>query len=81
MSLDRTLKSHGALLGRRSVLTRAERIEKLVEEGEFDMEADSPLGLPKVRTVGLNIGGATSEEEAEATAAAEEIAEAPAEEE
>jgi small basic protein (TIGR04137 family) len=59
--MDRTLKSHGGLAGRRSVLTRAERIERLTEEGEFDMDKDSPLGLPKVRTVAVNVGGAAKE--------------------
>ena len=49
MSLDRTLKTHGGMLRARSVLTRAERIERLADEGKFDPEGDSPLGLPKVR--------------------------------
>ena len=49
MTMDRTLKVHGGLVRTRSVLTRAERIERLVEEEKFDPESDSPLGLPKVR--------------------------------
>jgi len=49
MSMDRTLKVHGGLLRTRSVLTRAERIKRLVDEEKFDPEKDSPLGLPKVR--------------------------------
>jgi len=49
MSTDRTLKVHGGLLRARSVLTRAERIQRLMDEGKFDPEQDSPLGLPKVR--------------------------------
>jgi small basic protein (TIGR04137 family) len=49
MSIDRTLKVHGGLLRTRSVLTRAERIAQLTDEGKFDPEADSPFGLPKVR--------------------------------
>ncbi len=49
MTMDRTLKVHGGLLRSRSVLTRAERIAHLSEEGKFDPEQDSPLGLPKVR--------------------------------
>jgi small basic protein (TIGR04137 family) len=75
--MDRTLKSHGGLTGRRSVLTRAERIERLVEEGEFDMDSDSPLGLPKVRTVAVNVGGA-AKEAAKPDEQAGEEAEAPA---
>ena len=49
MTLDRTLKVHGGLSGTRSVLSRAERIARLVEEDKFDMDSASPLGLPKVR--------------------------------
>ena len=49
MTMDRTLKMHGGLARTRSVLTRAERIAKLVDEGKFDPEQDSPFGLPKVR--------------------------------
>ena len=49
MSLDRTLKVHGGLMRSRSVLTRAERIAMLVEEGKFDFDVDSPIGLPKVK--------------------------------
>ena len=49
MSLDRTLKTHGGLLRSRSVLTRAERIARLVEEDKFDPETSSPMGLAKVK--------------------------------
>ncbi|MHC4716129.1 MAG: small basic protein, partial [Planctomycetota bacterium] len=45
--MDRTLKTHGGLVRTRSVLTRAERIQRLIDEGKFDPESDSPLGLPK----------------------------------
>ena len=41
------------LLGRieaeRSVLTRRERVDKLIEQGRLE-EGDRPTGLPKVRT-------------------------------
>jgi len=33
----------------RSVLSRAERIAQLTEEGKFDPAKGSPLGLPKVK--------------------------------
>lgn len=49
MSLDRTLKLRSGLSGSRSVLSRAERITRLADEGKFDPESDSPLGLPKVK--------------------------------
>ncbi len=48
MSLDRSLKTAGGLAGHRNVLSRDERVAKLVERGKFDLEAGSPLGLPKV---------------------------------
>jgi small basic protein (TIGR04137 family) len=64
MSLDRTLKSHGSLRGSRSVLTRAERIALLIEEGKFDPETDSPLGLPKVRVRHSKAGTKGSKKEA-----------------
>lgn len=47
MSLSRSLKTGGSLIQHRSVLTRAERIEKLRQEGRL-AEDGSPLGLPKV---------------------------------
>ena len=49
MSMDRTLKVAGGLAKVRSVLGRAERIAKMVEDGKFDMEKSSPLGLPKYK--------------------------------
>ena len=49
MSLHRSLKTtSGALNQHRNVLTRAERIEKLVEQDRFHPGDDSPLGLVKV---------------------------------
>ena len=49
MSLDRTLKTHGGLAKSRSVMSRAERIAHLADDDKFDMEHDSPLGLPKIK--------------------------------
>ncbi len=49
MSLHRSLKTEaGALNQHRNVLTRAERIERLVMEKKFTLGEDSPLGLVKV---------------------------------
>jgi len=50
MSIHRSLRGIDTLVGERSVLTRVERIQRLAKEGKFDLTADSPLGLPKVRT-------------------------------
>jgi small basic protein (TIGR04137 family) len=47
MSLDRSLKTSGKLAGKRSVLTRAERIEKMIATRTLDPKKDSALGLPK----------------------------------
>lgn len=71
MTTDRTLKVHGGLARTRSVLSRAERIDHLTEEGEFDMEKDSPLGLPKVRVRQSKAGTKTKKAAEEAAPAAE----------
>ncbi len=85
MTLDRSLKIHGGLIRTRSVLTRAERIERLIDEGKFDPEEDSPFALPKVRVRHSKAGTKTKKEEkpaemaeAEGAEAAEGAAEAPA---
>ena len=76
MSMDRTLKTRGSLARARSVLTRAERIEKLVDEGKFDPEADSPFALPKVRVKQSRAGSKTKKAAATEEAAAEGAGEA-----
>lgn len=48
MTIDKSLKVRRGGSTNRSVLTRAERIDKL-RETERWREGDSPLGLPKVR--------------------------------
>ena len=77
MSLDRTLKLSNALRGSRSVLTRAERIARLTDEGKFDPEADNPLGLPKVK-VRHSRAGTKSKKEAPTEEAVEGTTEAAA---
>jgi len=83
MTMDRTLKIHGGLTKTRSVLKRAERIARLVDEGKFDPEADSPLGLPKTKMRHSRAGTKTKKGEekpaAEAEAAEAKAAEAEAE--
>ncbi|MEM1071526.1 MAG: small basic protein [Planctomycetota bacterium] len=51
MSLNRSLKTAGGLTAKRSVMTRAERVEKLAEDKKFDPKKDTPLGLPKTHVV------------------------------
>lgn len=47
MSVDRSLKVKGSLSRHRNVLTRTERIQRLLEQERFK-EGDRPWGLPKV---------------------------------
>jgi len=49
MSIHPSLRPHKAGAARRSVLSRHERIARLLRDGRFDMEKDSPFGLPKLR--------------------------------
>jgi small basic protein (TIGR04137 family) len=74
MSIHPSLKGVNTLIGERSVLTRMERIKKLMKDGKFDPEASSPLGLPKVRTK-FKVAKSKKKKAEEAEAAA-----APAEE-
>ena len=57
MSLDPSLKIGGGLAGHRNVLTRAERIAKLQQLGEFKKEDSSALGLRKVGNRKVVAGG------------------------
>ena len=54
MTIDKSLKVRAALMRTRSVLTRAERIEKL-QSAERWTEGDSPVGLDKVRVYKLSM--------------------------
>lgn len=47
MSLDRSLKISKQMSGKRSVMTRAERIAKMVSDKKLDPKKDKVLGLPK----------------------------------
>ncbi len=49
MSLHRSLVSKSALTRHRNVLTRAERITQLADEGKWEAESGSVFALPKVR--------------------------------
>ena len=54
MTIDKSLKVRAALIRTRSVLTRAERIEKLQSSDRWT-EGDSPVGLAKVRVYKLQM--------------------------
>mgnify|MGYP000305107910 CR=1 FL=1 len=47
MSIDRSLKITANLSGKRSVLTRAERIEKLKTDKKWDEKKNTALNIPK----------------------------------
>jgi small basic protein (TIGR04137 family) len=48
MSIDKSLKRKGGMVRARCVLTRAERITKMIEDGKWN-DGNSPFGLPKTR--------------------------------
>jgi small basic protein (TIGR04137 family) len=48
MTMDRSLRARRGLIRSRSVLTRAERIQRLKTSDRWQ-DGDSPLALPKVR--------------------------------
>ena len=49
MSIHKSLNLGGGISTTRSVFTRRERIDQLMERNEFE-EGANPMGLPKVRT-------------------------------
>ena len=55
MSMDHSLKSKSTLERHRNVLTRAERIEYLKDNGKWS-EDSKPMGLPKVAHRKLSVG-------------------------
>ena len=69
MSLDRSLKTKPAALNQhRNVLTRAERIARLTDQGDFDPKKDSPIGLVKVANRQLVTGKKKKKKEEEPVA-------------
>ncbi|MDR0336536.1 MAG: small basic protein [Planctomycetaceae bacterium] len=48
MTIDKSLRTRKGIVRARNVLTRAERIEKLLRQDRWT-ETDGPFGLPKVR--------------------------------
>jgi small basic protein (TIGR04137 family) len=49
MSIDRSLKAGGAMAQTRSVLTRGERITKMIADRKMDPNKPKALSLPKTR--------------------------------
>jgi len=66
MTMDKSLRVRAGLARARSVLTRAERINRLKSADRWQ-EGDSPLGLPKVRVFKLSLKKKKKKKEEEAT--------------
>ncbi len=49
MSIHKSLKPKEKLKRQRNVLTRRERVKKLMEQDQFDEDEDSVFGLPKLK--------------------------------
>jgi len=79
MTMDKSLRIRRGLIRSRSVLTRAERLARLIEVDRWKA-GDSPLGLPKVRVFKLAMKKKKKkkEEEGEAAEGAAAPAAAPA---
>ncbi len=67
MTMDKSLKVNRAMVRSRSVLTRAERIERLKTSDRWK-EGDSPVGLAKVRVYKLAVKKKKKKKEEEETA-------------
>ena len=68
MTMDKSLKVHRGLVRSRSVLTRAERIERLKASDRWK-EGDDPVGLPKVRVYKISMKKKKKKKEEEEGAA------------
>ena len=75
MTIDKSLKIKAGASKSRNVLTRAERLAKLIDEDRWK-EGDSAYGIPKVRVVKLALKkkkkAKKEEEEGDAAAPAAE---------
>ena len=77
MTIDKSLRVRRGMVRSRSVLNRAERLERLKATDRWK-DGDSPMGLPKVRVhkMALKKKKKKKEEEGEGAAAAAPAAEA-----
>lgn len=69
MSIHRSLASQGKLIRHRNVLRRSERLQSMLEDARWK-PADSPFGLPKLRSIKHKAKKAKKKEEAAAPGAA-----------
>jgi small basic protein (TIGR04137 family) len=70
MSIDKSLKRKGSMARVRCVMTRTERIAKMLEDGKFG-EGRSPYGLPKTRVLKVAVKKKKEKVEGEAEPAAD----------
>ena len=70
MSIDKSLKRKSGMNTNRSVLTRTERILKMLESGTFP-DGQSPFGIPKTRVQKVVLKKKAKKEAAEGDAAAD----------
>ncbi len=54
MTMDQSLRVKAGAIKNRNVMTRAERVARLKELGQFD-EGSSIVGMPKVRVVKVSL--------------------------
>ena len=54
MTIDKSLKVRAGMIRNRNVLTRAERIQRLIDADRWQ-EGDPVLGLPKVRVIKVSL--------------------------
>jgi small basic protein (TIGR04137 family) len=69
MSIDKSLKRKGGMGRSRCVLTRAERITKMMEDGKWSATS-SPFGIPKTRVQKIVLKKKVKKEAGEGDAAA-----------
>ncbi|MDR2438998.1 MAG: small basic protein [Planctomycetaceae bacterium] len=69
MTVDKSLRTRKGIVRARNVLTRAERIEKLLQQDRWT-EEDGPFSLPKVRVYKIVVKKKKKKKGEEETAAA-----------
>ena len=71
MSIDKSLKRRGGMSRVRCVMTRTERIAKMLEDGKWP-DGRSPYGLPKTRVLKIVLKKKKEKVEGEAEPAAKD---------
>ncbi|MDR2756893.1 MAG: small basic protein [Planctomycetaceae bacterium] len=69
MTVDKSLRTRKGIVRARNVLTRAERIEKLMQQDRWTKD-DGPFSLPKVRVYKIVVKKKKKKKGEEETAAA-----------